>query len=155
MDVLAIIPYTHRYQPDFKRLNEAWIRGMFTLELHDLEQLDDPETHILPNGGAIFLAKFNDQIVGTVAMIATGAGAFELAKMSVTPAVQGRGTGELMARAAINYARQQKVHTVWLESNRKAETALRLYKRVGFVEVPLIPSPYARADVRMEMKLDV
>ena len=153
MSDLSIIPYSAKYQPDFKRLNVAWISVLFTVEPHDLEQLDDPETHILPNDGAIFLARLHSEIVGTVAMIATGNGEFELAKMSVTSAVQGRGTGEQLALAAIGYARSQNAHTVWLESNRKAEAALRLYKRVGFVEVPLRPSPYTRATVCMELKL--
>jgi ribosomal protein S18 acetylase RimI-like enzyme len=153
MNQVAIIPYELIYQPDFKRLNVAWISELFALEPHDLEQLDHPDVHILPNSGAIFLAKLNDEIVGTVAMVKTGEGTFELAKMSVTPAVQGRGAGQLLAEAAIDYARQQNAHLIWLESNRRAKAALRLYERVGFREVPLIPSPYARADIRMEMAL--
>ena len=153
MNTVSVIPYQPKYQPEFKRLNVDWISASFTLEPHDLEQLDHPEIHILPNDGAIFLAEFNQEIVGTVAMIKTGDGEFELAKMSVTPAVQGQGAGQLLALAAIDYARQQNARLVWLESNRKAQTALRLYERVGFREVPLIPSPYARADIRMEMVL--
>lgn len=153
MNAIAIIPYTPEYQPDFKRLNVAWISALFALEPHDLEQLDHPEMHILPNNGAIFLAQQDGAIVGTVAMIKTGEDEFELAKMSVTPAVQGQGAGNLLALAAIDYARQQRAHLVWLESNRKAQAALRLYERVGFREVPLIPSPYARADIRMEIVL--
>jgi putative acetyltransferase len=153
VNTLSIIPYFPEYQPDFKRLNVAWISALFALEPHDVEQLDHPEIHILPNNGAIFLAQLDDEIVGTVAMIKTGDREFELAKMSVTPAVQGRGAGNLLALAAIDYARRQNARVVWLESNRKAEAALRLYERVGFREVPLIPSPYARADVRMEIVL--
>lgn len=153
MKPISIISYADHYQPAFKRLNIAWIRDMFTVERHDLEQLDEPETHILRNGGAIFLATLDDEIVGTVAMISTGEGEFELAKMSVTPAVQGRGAGELLARAAIDYARTQQAHIVWLESNTKAEAALRLYQRIGFSEVPLRPSPYTRANICMELKL--
>lgn len=153
VNAISVIPYSPEYQPDFKRLNVAWISALFTLEPHDLEQLDHPEIHILPNNGAILLARLDSEIVGTVAMIKTGEGEFELAKMSVTPAVQGRGAGNLLALAAIDYARQQQARVVWLESNRKAEAALRLYERVGFREVPLIPSPYARADVRMELVL--
>ena len=153
VNVLSVIPYSPEYQPDFKRLNVAWISALFALEPHDLEQLDHPEIHILPNNGAIFLAQQNGEIVGTVAMIKTGDREFELAKMSVTPAMQGQGAGNLLALAAIEYARRQSARVVWLESNRKAEAALRLYERVGFREVPLIPSPYARADIRMEMVL--
>lgn len=153
MAFLSIIPYTSDYQPDFKRLNVEWITAMFTLEPHDLEQLDEPERHILPNNGAIFLAKLDEQIVGTVAMVNAGDGTFELAKMAVTPAVQGQGAGKLLALAAIEYARQTGVKTVWLESNRRNKTALALYERVGFQEVPMRPSLYTRADICMELTL--
>lgn len=158
MDEISIIPYAPEYQPDFQRLNIAWISAMFAVEKHDLEQLEQPEIHILPNHGAIFLARFSNEIVGTVAMVNTTEGSgpiesFELAKMSVTPAVQGRGAGQLLALAAIDYARQMGAKRVWLESNRKAQTAIRLYERVGFREVPLRPSLYTRADICMEMYL--
>ncbi len=153
MNEISIIPYAPEYQPDFERLNVAWISASFTLEEHDLEQLQHPEAHILPNNGAIFLAKFNNEIVGTVAMVNTGENTYELAKMSVTPAVQGRGAGKLLALAAIEYARQMGATMVWLESNRKAKTAINLYHRVGFQEVPMRPSLYTRADICMEMTL--
>ncbi len=158
MNELSIIPYAPPYQPDFLRLNVAWISAMFAVEPHDLEQLEHPEDYILPNGGAIFLAKLNDDIVGTVAMVNTTEGngppaSYELAKMSVTPAAQGRGAGQLLAEAAIAYARQMGAKLVWLESNRKAEAAIRLYHRVGFREVPLRPSLYTRADICMEIQL--
>lgn len=159
MNELSIIPYTSVYQPDFLRLNVAWISTMFVVEPHDLEQLEHPEDHILPNGGAIFLARLNNETVGTVAMVNTSEDpdmitSFELAKMSVTPPAQGRGAGQLLALAAIDYARRAGAKLVWLESNRKAETAIRLYRRVGFQEVPLRPSLYTRADICMELHLD-
>ena len=153
MNDVFIIPYAPEYQPDFKRLNVAWISELFTVETHDLEQLDHPEDHILPNGGQILLARSGGEIIGTAAMIATENNTFELAKMSVAPAFQGRGIGKLLAVAAIDYARQTGARLVWLESNRKARAALELYRRVGFVEVPLKPSPYTRADVCMELTL--
>lgn len=153
MNDVSIILYAPEYQPDFKRLNVAWISELFTIEQHDLEQLDHPEDHILPNGGQILLAQSGGEIVGTAALIATGNETFELAKMSVAPAFQGRGIGKLLAVAAIDNARQAGARLVWLESNRKATAALELYRRVGFVEVPLKPSPYTRADVCMELAL--
>jgi len=153
MNDVSIIPYLSEYQPDFKRLNITWISEHFTIEAHDLEQLDHPEEHILPNGGQILLAQSGGEIIGTVALIATGNDTYELAKMSVVPAFQGRGIGKLLAVAAIDYARQAGARMVWLESNRKATAALELYRRVGFVEVPLKPSPYTRADVCMELTL--
>ena len=156
MTDISIIHYEPRYQPDFKRLNIAWISQYFTVEPHDIEQLDQPDVYVLPNDGQIFLAKQGDEIVGCVAMVNTGAAGestpgFELAKMAVSPTVQGRGIGKRLCEAAIDYARQLGVKTIWLESNRVLTPALTMYERVGFREVPSIPTPYARADIRMEM----
>ena len=149
---LTIIPYEPRYQPDFKRLNVEWIKQYFVVETHDLEQLDHPETHILPNGGQIFLGLLDDVIVGCVAMVRTSPTDFELAKMAVSPAVHGQGVGKLLCQHAIGYARQSGAKTVWLETNRVLTPAISLYERVGFVHLPPKPSLYSRADVYMEVR---
>ncbi|GAB3642287.1 GNAT family N-acetyltransferase [Spirosoma arcticum] len=153
MNDVSIIPYKPRYQPDFKRLNVEWISQFFTVEQHDLEQLDQPETHVLPNDGQIFFALIDGEVVGCVAMVNMGATGFELAKMAVSPNVQGQGIGKKLCLAAIDYARQLGVKTVWLESNRVLTPALTMYERVGFREVPRVETPYARADIRMEINM--
>ena len=153
MSDVSIIPYEPRYQPDFKRLNLEWISQYFTVEQHDREQLDQPDVHVLPNDGQIFLATLNDQVVGCVAMVNTGVTGFELAKMAVSPKVQGRGIGKQLCLVAIDYARQLGVKTVWLESNRVLTPALTMYRSVGFREVPSVETPYTRCDIRMEMSL--
>ncbi|MCK8493234.1 GNAT family N-acetyltransferase [Spirosoma sp. RP8] len=158
MNNVSIIPYSPNYQPDFKRLNIQWIETYFRVEPHDLEQLDHPETYILPNNGQIFFAKVDEHIMGCVAMINTSEPegsvlSFELAKMAVAPEAQGKGVGRLLCRAAIDFACQLGVKTIWLESNRILTPALTMYASVGFREVPSVPTPYARADIRMEMSL--
>ncbi|GAB2524917.1 GNAT family N-acetyltransferase [Spirosoma aerophilum] len=163
MNDVSIIPYSSLYQADFKRLNLEWISRYFAVEPHDLEQLDYPEVHVLPRNGQIFLAKIGDEILGCVAMVNTGTPdhgtpeqdltEFELAKMAVSPTAQGKGIGKKLCLAAIDYARQLGVKKIWLESNRILTPALTMYESVGFREVPSIPTPYARADIRMEMVL--
>ncbi|UFH56111.1 bifunctional helix-turn-helix transcriptional regulator/GNAT family N-acetyltransferase [Spirosoma sp. KNUC1025] len=153
MDDISIVTYSPAYQPDFKRLNVEWIEKYFRVEPHDLEQLEHPEIHILPNDGQIFFAKMGDQIVGCVAMVNMGDTGFELAKMAVSPETRGKGVGKKLCLAAIEYARQIGVKTIWLESNRVLTPALTMYASVGFREVPSVPTPYARADIRMEMTL--
>ena len=153
MNDISIIPYSPDYQADFKRLNIEWISRFFTVEPHDLEQLDHPEIHVLSNNGQIFFARIGDEIVGCVAMVNVGESVFELAKMAVSPTIQGKGIGKKLCLAAINYARQLGAKTVWLESNRVLTPALTMYASVGFREVPSIPTPYSRADIRMEMIL--
>lgn len=39
-----------------------------------------------------------------------------------------------------------------LESNRRAEAAINLYRKAGFTEVP-VDSPYARCDICMVLQL--
>ncbi len=153
MNDVFIIPYSPEYQPDFKRLNTEWISRFFTVEPHDLEQLDHPEIYIMPNDGQIFFAGIGNEIVGCVAMVNMGETGFELAKMAVSPTTQGKGIGKKLCLAAIDYARQLGVKTIWLESNRILTPALTMYASVGFREVPSVPTPYSRADIRMEMAL--
>jgi putative acetyltransferase len=155
MNDVQITPYSPAYQADFKRINVEWISDLFTLEPHDLEQLDQPEDHILPNGGIILLALKNGEVLGSVAMInTTKLGApleFELAKMAVSKDARGLGIGRLLCEAAVDFAQKAGAHRVWLESNKKAAVAVQLYLSVGFVHIPLRPSPYTRADVCMEL----
>jgi GNAT superfamily N-acetyltransferase len=73
--------------------------------------------------------------------------------MAVTPVAQGHGIGALLGRAAIERARQLGARWIELLSNTSLAPALHLYRKLGFVEVPLGASDYRRADIRMVLKL--
>lgn len=123
------------------------------MEEADHKSLGDPQGYILDKGGYILMAEYNQEIVGTCALINDGNGVFELAKMAVSPKAQGRKIGKLLGEAAIQKAREAGAAKVYLVSNRRLETALNLYKRLGFTEVPMPPSIYERADIKMEIML--
>jgi len=65
MNEVSILQYHPEYAADYKRLNIAWIEKYFTVEEHDIEQLDNPGEYIIDKGGYILFARYNDQIVGT------------------------------------------------------------------------------------------
>ena len=153
MSEVTIVDYEARYAPDFKSLNVEWIQKYFTLEEHDLMELENPEEFILSKGGNILFAKSGDEVVGTCALIKTGGYEFYLAKMGVAPAFQGKQTGKLLGIAAIDKAKAEGSKRVWLESNRALVPAINLYMRLGFVEIPIDATPYARANIRMELLL--
>ena len=141
-------------QPVFRQLNEEWIAHYFTLEPADLKALDHPEEYILQPGGCILLAETDDHVVGTCALIRMPEGSYELAKMAVSPRVQGQGVGLLLGEAAIQRVRDLGGQRVYLESNSKLAPALALYRKLGFRDLAQPnPSPYARADVQMELLL--
>lgn len=140
----------------FKTLNEEWIARIFNIEEADREILDNPVENIMNRGGDVLIARDGDSIVGCVALVPTGAGVFELSKMSVTPELRGRGYGRRIIHAAINRARGLGATSLFLGSSTKLPNAVHLYESVGFKHVPVEqigPMPYVRADVFMEMEL--
>lgn len=140
--------------PAFSALNLDWIRRMFEVEAHDLEQLADPAASVIAPGGEVFFVLEDGHAVGCVAMIPVRAGVYELAKMAVDPACQGRGYANLLMEAAIAFARGRGAREVMLLSNTKLTPAIRLYEKYGFRTVKLGPHPdYKRTDIEMVLVL--
>jgi GNAT superfamily N-acetyltransferase len=150
---ISIIPYSAQHREHFKKLNQEWIMHYFELEEPDMLALENPEGHILEKGGHIVMAGFNGDIVGTCALIKTGHNEFELAKMAVNSKGRGKGIGYLLGAAVIDIARKEGAAKVELLSNRILLPALNLYRKLGFVEVPLPPNDYKRADIKMVLEL--
>ncbi|NUN68080.1 MAG: GNAT family N-acetyltransferase [Bacteroidetes bacterium] len=151
--MLRIVPYTEERRDDFRLLNEEWLRKYFTLEPLDIELLSQPEKNIIAPGGAVFFAELEGRIVGTAAMIPHGEREFELGKMAVTEAVQGRGVGAALMERCITFAREKNAASVILYSNTKLASAIHLYRKYGFVEIPLQRSGYVRTNIMMEKRL--
>jgi putative acetyltransferase len=153
---LAIREFIPGDEADFRRLNEEWIIRYFTLEPKEKELLADPQGIILDRGGRIFLAVLDGETVGSCALLAMAPGEFEVAKMAVTESHRRAGIGRCLLEKAIAEARASGAHRLYLETNRKLVNAIRLYESLGFRHLPperITPSPYARADVYMELYL--
>lgn len=148
-----IIPYEEKYAPLFKALNMIWLNQYDLCEEHDLQILDDPQGQILDTGGVIYLAKVDDEIVGTAGLVNEGDGVYELVKMSVTPAHQGKGISRLLIDQCIAKARELNAKKVILFSNSQLKTAIGLYERYGFKHLTGFEAPYESADVKMELVL--
>ncbi len=153
---ISIVPYQPSYQLAFKQLNEQWISTYFTMEEADYQSLDHPQTYIIDKGGYIFMALYKKEPVGTCALIKMDHPEydFELAKMAVSPKVQGKRIGFKLGQVVIQQARSIGANKLYLESNKILTPALRLYKKLGFTDVIGQPSPYARCNVQMELSLD-
>ncbi|WP_258103597.1 GNAT family N-acetyltransferase [Marinoscillum sp. MHG1-6] len=151
---LDIFDYREQYARDFALLNYEWLERYFSVEEHDREMLEHPFEHIIEPGGQIFFVKYDEQIVGTAALIVEDENTLELAKMAVKPEMRGMGIGKKLIQYAIKKAKATGKTKLVLESSRKLENAIGLYRNTGFEEVPLTGcSPYARCDIRMSMNL--
>ncbi|NOS56044.1 MAG: GNAT family N-acetyltransferase [Cyclobacteriaceae bacterium] len=149
---VKIVPYKPEYQPAFESLNRAWIEKYFWIEPIDVEVLQHPEQKILEAGGEILLAVVESQAVGVVALKRVSETIFEFTKMAVDETHQGKKIGERLAIAAIAQARDKNASKIILYSNTKLEAAIKLYRKLGFVEVDL-DGPYKRSDIKMELTL--
>jgi GNAT superfamily N-acetyltransferase len=149
-DSFEIIPFSPALQPYFESINKAWVTQYFSLEPFDLAQLENPEQTILAKGGEIIFARLGNAIAGTVALIPSEEGVWEMIKMGVSPAFQGKGAGELLGKHILAIAHQKGVLKVCLYTHTKLEAAIKLYHRLGFVPCELECGAYGRCDLKME-----
>jgi len=154
MNDVRIVRYAPRHRDAFAALNFAWITEHFRIEEADRRALDDPDGYILGHGGHILMAEVDGRPVGACALLRNDDGSFELAKMAVDPAARGQKIGRLLGLAAIALARELGAPRVELLSNTKLTPAIALYRSLGFVEVPLPPNDYERANIKMVLNLD-
>lgn len=152
MDDIAIVEFDPKYAREFADLNYQWIAETYGIEKHDHDILDHPKEAVLDAGGQVFFAVAGDEVAGTVAMVPFGDDSFELTKMAVDPKFRGRGMGDKLMHACIDFTRERGRTSIILESNTKQAAAIQLYRKFGFRETPLDPnSQYVRANIRMEL----
>lgn len=150
---VAVIDFEPTHHVAFRALNHEWITHYFALEAPDHLVLDDPQARILAHDGHILMARYIQALVGTCSLIKEAEDVYELAKMAVSPRVQGLGIGWALGQATVAKARQSGVLRIELVSNSQLTPALHLYKKLGFLPAPLLPTLYQRGDVRMVLEL--
>ena len=147
---MQIIDFTPAHAAAFLRLNLEWLEKYFYVESIDRRVLSNPQAEIIDKGGFILFAIADDEAVGTVALKSFGTGVFELTKMAVTAAQQGKGTGRALVNAAIDRFSAVSGAMLYLETHSSLTTAIALYESAGFVHrQPPRPSEYDRADTYM------
>lgn len=147
---VELVAFRRELAPHFKELNEAWLEKYFTIEPKDVEVLGDPEAYIINKGGYIYFARVGNEIVGTFALIPEREGVYELGKMAVKEEYQGQNIGNKLLQYCLEEARALDAAKVILYSNTILAPAIHLYKKWGFVEVPMGASEYKRSNIKME-----
>ena len=149
-----LVDYRSEFAADFERLNREWLEEFFHVEDKDLRYFADPAGTIIEPGGRIVFVQEGSRRVGTCAVIRRDAGAYELAKMAVQSDCRGKGYGQWLVTAAIEFARSRGAVRLYLLSDEQLSDALRLYERVGFVRRPFPGGTgYERGNVYMDLAL--
>ncbi len=149
---VKILDYQPGHQPVFENLNRDWIEKYFWMEPVDNEVLGNPDEHIIRPGGLIFMAEYRNELVGTVALKFVETGVYEFTKMAVDEKFQGLKIGKQLAETAIEKSKQKHAHKIILYSNTKLINAISLYRKLGFLEIP-VDGPYKRSNIKMEITL--
>ena len=145
------------YRPElasyFTDLNLAWVEKYFEVEPVDREILENPSSSVIDKGGFIFFAKVGDDIAGTFALMRKEDGVFELSKMAVSERFQGKKIGNFLLEFCLAKARELGAKKIVLFSNTILGPAIHLYRKYGFIEVPLENSEYKRSNIKMEIDI--
>jgi ribosomal protein S18 acetylase RimI-like enzyme len=150
---VVIIPFSDTCSEAIKTLNLEWLTKYFKVEPKDEMVLSSPKSEIIEKGGFIFYAQYQGSIVGTVSLLKIDETTFELSKMAVTSSVQGIGIGKRMLEYCFEFAKNNNINRLILYSNRSLESAIHLYTKYGFNEIPLEAGIYERADIKMEKSI--
>lgn len=153
MENIKIIDYEGKYKDDLQRLSYEWLEKYLYVEPEDIRILNNPKEVILDNGGFIFFAKCDSEIVGTVSLIKVDENTFELAKLAVTENYKGLKISNMLMEKCLNVAMRNNATKIVLYTNNILNSAIALYRKFGFKEIPLSSNKYMGSDLKMELEL--
>ncbi len=148
---IEIRPYVQeRDREAFVRLTRGWMGRHFPIVSEVEEFLADPHAAYVATGGQILVAwdAANQRLAGACGLF-RHEGVWEMAKLGVFPEYRRMGVAGRLVEAIAEEARARGTERLYLESASVFADALRLYRRHGFFDVPLLPGHYEGADVQM------
>lgn len=86
--------------------------------------------------GRLFLAFWNDEVAGCVALRRIDPNVCEMKRLYVRPAYRSHGVGRALALRVIGEARQAGYRSMRLDSLPSMKSALGLYRTLGFQNIP-------------------
>jgi ribosomal-protein-alanine N-acetyltransferase len=102
-------------------------------------------------GGLCVVAEEGGEVVGYA--VAWGSEEVHLANLAVEPAVRGKGVGDALIRAVLDYGRRRSAESVYLEVRQSNSVARRFYARHGFVPTYLRKGYYENGEDAIIMEL--
>ena len=149
---IKIIKWEDRFAKAYIDLSIEWLEKYVSVEPGDLEIIEHPYEAVLNNGEMIWFALLDNTPIGTVTMIKSN-DSYEVAKLAVTEKYKKLGIGERLMKVAIEFARENGTKKIYLFTNHNLIPAINLYKKCGFVQIPLIDNKYIESDMKMELYL--
>ncbi len=113
----------------------VWLNIDLSFQNLEAELVALKTMYALPGGG-IILCKKNDEYFACVAIRKIDRHTAELKRMFVQPAYQGQGIGKDLLEKAIELAKAANYQCIKLDTLNYMSSAIKLYKRRDFYEIP-------------------
>ena len=146
LEGVSFIAYDEARLEAFNKLVREFIENYFEIEEEDKKVLEDP---MGGNVEQIFLAVYEDRVIGTVSIYRKSEKRAELAKLIVEDQDQCRGVGTDLLKRAIDFVLEKGFSEIFLETNSKLTPANNLYEKFDFSVVELGSTNYKRVDTHM------
>jgi GNAT superfamily N-acetyltransferase len=157
MSTAHVIPFRSEFESKFADIWVPWLRNMTGRdpEPEDTAAVSKPKQFYIDNGGAVFFAEHDGEIVGVVAVKKLSADNYEFCKLVVTESARGFGIGRRLVDACIEFSRSKGAKNILLQSFKRLEVALKMYRQMGFVETSAPPemAVLSRTEVVMGLPL--
>lgn len=120
------------------------------LEKEDIETFRNIEKEIA-NGGMIYFATENDEVMATCMIRNIGSDTWEICKLAANEKFKGKGAGNAVFEQCMKYAIDHGAKKLFILSNSRLEAALHIYRKYGFKEIKLKDYEYQRGDIAFEL----
>ena len=153
MSEVNIEIYTENYKDNVIDLILSIQNGEFGIPITIDQQ---PDLNEIPNfyqkhNGNFWIAKIDDKVVGTIALLDIGNYKSALRKMFVAKEYRGKefGIGQSLLNTSVVWARHKGITEIFLGTTEKFVAAQRFYEKNAFVEIPKqsLPKEFPIMDV--------
>jgi GNAT superfamily N-acetyltransferase len=147
---LELVKFEEKYRQAFIDFNTDWIVSNFGfLEEHDKETFEKIDEEI-QKGAMIFFAVENEIPLACCMSKPMNDNTWEICKFGSNKKVQHKGAGNIVFKAAMDWAFEKGAKRLFIISNSKLKPALHIYEKYGFKEIKLDNYEYVRGDIAFE-----
>jgi len=132
--VVRVLDYRPSLKTHFYRLAGPWLLQVLQgkLEAEDEFTLHNPDRAYLENGGFLFYAEYDSEIVGCVALKRLDEDTFEFAKLFIDPNYRNLGIATKLIERCIGRCKENLAKELWLQTTMSMPQAHKLYYKLGF-----------------------
>lgn len=147
---MELSKFEEKYRQAFIDFNTDWIISNFGfLEEHDKETFRKIDQE-LSQGAMIFFAVENEVPLACCMSTPMEGDTWEICKLGSNRNVPHKGAGNLVFKAAMDWALEHGAKRLFILSNSRLKPALHIYEKNGFKEIKLDDYAYRRGDIAYE-----